>query len=582
MKKTVLGYITIAAMLICSALPVFSDSAISYSKTVTEAGMKITGQITSAPGGEEVLLRVLKHTEGVIDLNTDLIYMEQQKTDDTGKFSFSFEIPDSDSSQAVNTNTYTTEKYTISLGTLKSGKKVSEVVEYYGTSYRNHVKNAINTSKQNNDETELGNILSDEYDRLLIDAAVYDEYMGSGGTFSRLAAMLIAAPQINNLEEFAHQLNQSAAIQMLIDIDVKDTNSIVNFISSNKYQESLDISNSSALNLFEKLNKNCQNAIGVKYKTLIENGSQPSQKAFELSTISVGLENAVAYEDVAKILKENEAILGIDFSRYALTATELLSLAGVQISQLTDVKGLLDAIVKKRTNYSKQPDGGGGGGGSRSSISSGSLGGSGGFLAGENNHTDLSNSSLNVINPFTDLKNHEWAEESIVNLYKKKIINGRTQNTFEPEATVTREEFLKMLISAAGVKIHPADDNPFSDAKKDEWYYPYISTAYKAGIVNGDESGNFGIGEPIKREDIAVIIRRLYFPENSVEKNNESPYLDNDLISDYAKDSIELMRTTGIMKGSDNNCFMPQANATRAEAAVLINRILEIPLNGGN
>ena len=57
--------------------------------------------------------------------------------------------------------------------------------------------------------------------------------------------------------------------------------------------------------------------------------------------------------------------------------------------------------------------------------------------------------NIETVNPFKDLGGYEWARESIVNLYKKKIISGITSESFAPGNAVTREEFVKMLVGAA-------------------------------------------------------------------------------------------------------------------------------------
>lgn len=65
----------------------------------------------------------------------------------------------------------------------------------------------------------------------------------------------------------------------------------------------------------------------------------------------------------------------------------------------------------------------------------------------------------------------------------------------------------------------------------------------------------------IKNKDIKMI-------------NEKNEFSDNDDISDYAKDAVSAMQMAGILRGRDNNMFEPTANATRAEAAVVINAIL--------
>ena len=187
--------------------------------------------------------------------------------------------------------------------------------------------------------------------------------------------------------------------------------------------------------------------------------------------------------------------------------------------------------------------------------------------------------NIETVNPFKDLGGYEWARESIVNLYKKKIISGITSESFAPGIAVTREEFVKMLVGAANIVSYDGKIPPFNDVESGTWYFPYVRDAYFSGIVLGDENGSFGTGRYIKREDIAVMLKRYCFPKTSAAE--EIPFDDESDISEYAKESVSVLKSKGIMKGTETNRFNPQAYATRAETAVLINRITELSLSGG-
>ena len=52
--------------------------------------------------------------------------------------------------------------------------------------------------------------------------------------------------------------------------------------------------------------------------------------------------------------------------------------------------------------------------------------------------------------PFTDVPQDAWYYPVVREAYEKGITNGVTRTTFEPNATVTREQFLVMLFRAAG------------------------------------------------------------------------------------------------------------------------------------
>ena len=50
-----------------------------------------------------------------------------------------------------------------------------------------------------------------------------------------------------------------------------------------------------------------------------------------------------------------------------------------------------------------------------------------------------------AVSPFADLSGH-WAESYVLPLYEKGIISGKSANTFDPEANMTRAEFLTLAL----------------------------------------------------------------------------------------------------------------------------------------
>ena len=95
---------------------------------------------------------------------------------------------------------------------------------------------------------------------------------------------------------------------------------------------------------------------------------------------------------------------------------------------------------------------------------------------------------------------------------EKGIVSGDDTGKFNPNDNITREQFLKMLVEAAGIETDEAE-NTFADVK-DAWYKPYVLKAKNFGIVNGISDTEFGIGSNITRQDMAVMITRTI--ENNI------------------------------------------------------------------
>ncbi len=183
---------------------------------------------------------------------------------------------------------------------------------------------------------------------------------------------------------------------------------------------------------------------------------------------------------------------------------------------------------------------------------------------------------------FSDLGDVDWAKDSIKALRNMGVISGNGDGTFAPNREVTREEFLKMALQAAGIKGNGNVDMAFTDVDANAWYYPYIAIAYEAGIVNGMSETTFGIGEKITRADMAVMLKRIMDYKNiGIEKKVAAYVFDDfDTIPDYARASVTALAQAQLMNGKGDNNFEGNASATRAESAVAIYRIYNYMVEG--
>ncbi len=178
---------------------------------------------------------------------------------------------------------------------------------------------------------------------------------------------------------------------------------------------------------------------------------------------------------------------------------------------------------------------------------------------------------------FTDLPDSHWAFPFIKELVEKEVLNGMGDGTFMPEANVTREQFIHMIVTA--FNLTSDDTSSFDDVVKGSWYEKSVCVGKALGIINGVSDNAFGVGQNITRQDMATIAVRLY---NDVlkadltkyEGNEAKVFLDSDLISDYAKDGVALMQKMGIIDGFEDMTFRPTALATRAQSAKIISMLL--------
>lgn len=207
-----------------------------------------------------------------------------------------------------------------------------------------------------------------------------------------------------------------------------------------------------------------------------------------------------------------------------------------------------------------------------SNSTGGNSSGTGGssIIGNPNGNTGDKDEPLNIV--FTDLADYPWAAGMISKLAQAGVISGRTSTTFEPGASVTRAEFLSMLVRAFSL----TSDNtevPFGDVGG-EWYYDSIRIAYGLGIAAGYEDGSFRPDAQITREEMAALALRAASKAGiSIPSGNAVTFTDSWDIADFAKEAIDTMTAAGIINGMGDGTFAPKETANRAQAAVIIYKI---------
>lgn len=178
---------------------------------------------------------------------------------------------------------------------------------------------------------------------------------------------------------------------------------------------------------------------------------------------------------------------------------------------------------------------------------------------------------------FSDVKGH-WAAESIDFLAVRGIVSGVSQDTFAPQKTVTRAEFVKMLVGAMDdIDASASASAGYSDVPAGAWYGASVNWAAANGVIKGVGNGRFGSGDAITRQDMAVILARMADAlslELEATKQKTS-FSDDSRISEYAKSSVYEMQQAGIISGKGNGTFDPAGYATRAETSAMVTAFIK-------
>lgn len=177
---------------------------------------------------------------------------------------------------------------------------------------------------------------------------------------------------------------------------------------------------------------------------------------------------------------------------------------------------------------------------------------------------------------FIDISDH-WAREIINATASKNIVNGYEDNTFKPNNSITRAEFLTILYNSGLVDKSDIDtDISFADVSGNEWYYDYIKWGAANNLIVGYEDNTFRGNNIISRQEMAVVISKfIELSDIKFDEREAAVFTDADNIAPWAKKYVDSISAYGIVKGDNNNCYLPNKDLTRAETVVIINQIIK-------
>ncbi|WP_144026197.1 S-layer homology domain-containing protein, partial [Paenibacillus sp. FSL H8-0259] len=195
----------------------------------------------------------------------------------------------------------------------------------------------------------------------------------------------------------------------------------------------------------------------------------------------------------------------------------------------------------------------------------------------------LTNSSYAVVwHPltFADVDNH-WAKNAVNDMGSRLVINGVNETTFNPNADITRAEFAAIIVRGLGLK--PGEGtSAFADVAADSWYAAAVETASEYGLITGFEDGTFRPEARITREQAMNIIAKAMKLTGLADQTGTvdtasvlAAFTDAGSIAAWAGDSLALAAKAGLITGRGDSKLEAKANVTRAEVAVLIQRLLQ-------
>lgn len=229
-------------------------------------------------------------------------------------------------------------------------------------------------------------------------------------------------------------------------------------------------------------------------------------------------------------------------------------------------------LTTDETYVPPESDSSSGKGGVTSRPSSGGGGGSG--TGGGAGAIVTPKPDVNTNIGFSDVSNH-WSGVYANELKEKGILKGDDKGNFNPDKSVTRAEFITMIIRT--LDLSQTDyEKSFSDVSETDWYAKTIQTALDNGLISSDSV--FRPNASITRQEMAKIISvaaEKSIKTESIESKSLS-FSDTDDIDDWAKEYVSFSLGAGLINGMDDGSFKPLDNMTRGQAAAVISRLLKL------
>ena len=107
----------------------------------------------------------------------------------------------------------------------------------------------------------------------------------------------------------------------------------------------------------------------------------------------------------------------------------------------------------------------------------------------------------------TDVAANAWYAKAVNTLATLGVITGYSDGSFRPNDTITRAEFLTILMRMSSGALQSGSS--FKDVSTMDWFYTAVAHAVEYGWVNGYADGTFRPNAPISRAEVAAIINRV-------------------------------------------------------------------------
>lgn len=181
--------------------------------------------------------------------------------------------------------------------------------------------------------------------------------------------------------------------------------------------------------------------------------------------------------------------------------------------------------------------------------------------------------------PFTDVSTSDWFYDDVAFVYKNGLFSGTDSRSFSPNASMTRAMLVTVLYRLEGEPTVTGRSS-FTDVRSGAYYEKSVIWAAANGIVTGTDSTSFSPDAKVTREQLAAILYRYaqYRKLDTDASAKLNSFTDADSVSAYASEALGWAVSEGLINGASGK-LMPKGDATRAQVAAILHRLVKNVLN---
>lgn len=176
---------------------------------------------------------------------------------------------------------------------------------------------------------------------------------------------------------------------------------------------------------------------------------------------------------------------------------------------------------------------------------------------------------------FYDIPANAWYEADVIEAAKRNLIYGTSPLYFDGASSITRAMAVTLLARLDEAELDDLAESPFLDISAKSWYAQAVAWAYESSIVTGRDERYFDPNAPITREEFLTMLMRYIIDYKGMDVNKtELTYSDADQISDYALESVQLARGLGLIQGDNAGLLHPKDALQRCEGVAILMRLV--------